>query len=407
MMLRFTRTGFFLILLAGGTVAACSSSSTGEAGAAGDGAAGGASRDGRAGIDAAGGDQAGGLDASVGAGEAGSAPETGSSGEAGSAREVGGAGEAGGGTGDAGGGDSRTPAAPAWVLNGQAVTWADFAFTLPATMQVIADGSNGYYAIGRAGCAITFFPAVASGADADAQAKSLLTEAFSDASKWSGLLGIDNVDPLLGTYHRRTITAQGLSAVDLSSGLKNTEGRATSELARILLVDLGTGKSAPMIGYQTTDDSRCLNEVLNPYEWVLVYYSLSFPGARATNPQGLRDALIGGWFSSSSGSILSTGMNQVYAANGNYSYATSVTQYAQIDSNLIRETTSAWAGDGAWRLEQGLLEILPNVPSAPAQTNLMRIFREYNPQAASGWHWYLYTLEACGASPCEAWAAHE
>ena len=451
MMLRLTHTALFLALLGCGAVAACSSSSGGDSGAGGDGAAGGASFDGRSATDGVGAGTGGstgaatdggagaGTDGGAGAGtggssgssndggaagsgggsgevgafdtsgnpaEAGGAADSGGLGDVGGFDGKGGAGEAGGAL-DGGGLDSRAPAAPPWVPSGQTVTWSDYTFTIPATMKVIADGSQGYYAIGRTGCALTFFPAVANGADADAQAKSLLTEAFSDAAKWSGLLGIDNSDPLLGTYHRRTVTAQGLPAVDLSSGLKNSEGRVTSELARILLVDLGTGKSAPIIGYQVADDSRCINEVLDPYEWVFVYYSLSFPQARPVNPQGLQDALIGGWFSSSSGSIVSIGGSQVYAANGNYSYATSVTQYAQIAPDLIRETTSSWAGDGAWRLEHGLLEILPRDLSAPTQTNLIRIFREYNPQAASGWHWYLYTMESCGGAPCEAWAAHE
>ncbi|HEY5956894.1 MAG TPA: hypothetical protein VIV60_10090 [Polyangiaceae bacterium] len=424
-----------LALLAGVALAACSSSADGGRAASdgGNGGSGGSGTDagpgGRGATSGPGGDGPGtvgvaGNSSGLGAtSDPGATAGTSSSGSAGKSSSVGGAAGGPGGTtglgssvsagkdsGAAGNGgreSTRAPAAPAWVLSGNSVTWQDYAFTVPPSMQIIADGSKGYAAIGRAGCAITFFPAVASEPDPDLQAASLLTEAFSDATKWSGLLGIDNHDPLLGTYHRRTVTSQGLSAVDLSTGMKNAEGKVTSELGRILLVDLGTGKSAPIIGYQSNYDGRCLDEVLNPYEWVLVYYSLSFPQAHPANPHALQDTLIGDWYSSSSGSILSTGYSQVYAANGNYSYVISVSEYSQIDPNLIRETTSSWAGDGAWRLEQGLLEILPRDPSSPAQTNLMRIFWEYNTSTPTGWRWYLHTLDSCGATPCESWASRE
>jgi hypothetical protein len=442
-----THTRPSLALLACISLAACSSSSNGKDGSGGGGVDGGATLDVGSGpggeVGASGGPSldassgpggevgaSGGpsLDASSGlGGEVGGGQSSGTGGSSGSSQDGGGV-DASGGSGDTGvfdssggrvdvsgevggaagsGGSSRAPAAPAWVPSGASVTWGDYAFTTPPSMQVIADGSQGYYAIGRTGCAITFFPAVASETNADAQAASLLAKAFSDSTKWSGILGIDNKDPLLGTYHRRTITAQGLSAVDLSTGMKDAQGKITSELGRILLVDLGTGESALMIGYQADSGRQCLDEVLNPFEWVLVYYSLSFPQARPANPQAIRDTLIGGWFSSDSGSIISTGMSQVFAANGNYSYAVAVDQYSQIDPNLIQETTSSWSGDGAWRIEHGLLEILPRDPTAPANTNLMRIFWEYNTTTPKGWRWYLHTLDSCGATPCEGWAYHE
>lgn len=458
---RFRHVGYSFGLFACLAVAACSSSSNGKGGSGGGGAGGGVTLDagsgpsGEAGasgdgahLDASNGsggvvgvndgpilDASNGLAGEVGAGgganldtsngpggEVGGGPSSGTGGSSGSSQDGGGV-DANRGSGGAGGFDSsggpgevsgdvggasgsggsnRAPAAPAWVPSGVSVTWGDYAFTMPPSMQVIADGSQGYYSIGRTGCAITFFPPVASETDADSQAASLLAEAFSDPTKWSGI-----GDPLLSSGHRRTVTAQGLSAVDLSTALKDVHGTFTSEIGRILLVDLGTGKSAPMVGYQTATGSQCLAEVLTPYEWVLVYYSLSFPQARPANPQSLQDTLIGGWFTGSSGSIISTGINQVFAANGNYSYAIALDQYSQLDSNLIKETTSSWSGDGAWGLERGLLEILPRDPSKPATTNLIRIFWEYNTAVSTGGRWYLYTLGFCGGTPCEDWATHD
>jgi len=378
-MLRFTY-GLSFALCACITAGACSSSSDGGGGA--------------------------GAGASSGSSEAGGAAGSGGSSDAGVANSSADAGEDGEAAGSGGQGSTRTPAAPAWVLRGKSSTWEDYSFTMPPSMDVIEAGSKGYYAIGRTGCAITFFPPVDTEADADAQAKELLVEAFSDPTKWSSISGIDDPDPLLGSYHHRTVTAQGLSAVDLSIGMKDPQGRFTEERGRILLVDLGTGKSAAIIGYQTNSGVYCLNEVLNPYEWVLVFYSLSFPQARPANPNALRDTLIGEWFTSESGSVISTGLDRIYAANGNYSYAVAVEQSTQVAPNLIRETTSTWAGDGAWRLDHGLLEILPREAEAAAQTNLMRIFAEYNASAENGWIWYLYTLDSCGTTPCETWARH-
>jgi hypothetical protein len=274
-------------------------------------------------------------------------------------------------------------------------------------MAVTEDGTNGFVAFDRPGCRISLWPMDTTGPDADAQALALMHDAFSDA-RWSGIVGQTAATPLLDTYHRRGVAGAGWHYVDLQGRLLNPSGAQSGEVVRVLLADLGQGRSALVLGYQEATGGRdCLTEVLNPTEWILLTYSLSFPGAVPANPHAFRDELVGGWFGATQGTYIDTGWSDIFAANGRYSWGATINQYNQLTPSQYLETSSNWAGLGSWALEGNLLERWPDDPSRPASTNLVRLVKEYNTSTPQGWRWYLYKLALCGGAYCEGWASHE
>jgi len=308
-----------------------------------------------------------------------------------------------GGSDAGGGGGGRSPAPPDWTLQGQSFTWQGYTFLIPPSMALTANGSNGFVQLDGQGCQIFFLPPQRSAADRDQQALDVLGQVFSDPNRWGGLVGLGAQSPLDDNTHHRGISGEGWTYVDVRTGFRRPGGVGfTDDMARVLLADLGNGSSAVMVGYQTDSSVRCINEGLNPYEWILLTYSLSLPKATPTNRSALHDALLGGWFAAEVGSSISTSLNDVYGANGRYDSATTVQTYQTLNPQQYLEKTSSWRGNGSWSLGGNLLQRVPDDGALKATSPYIRLFQERNTAEPSGWRWYLHELSSCSSSPCEA-----
>jgi hypothetical protein len=303
-------------------------------------------------------------------------------------------------------GSARAPAPPAWELQGTPFSWKAYALRIPPTLKVTKDGTGGFVQLDGQGCTLFLLPPVAAQADQDQQAYDVLKSLFSDAdpSRWGAPVGEGNADPLLDTEHHRGVSAEGWPYVDLRMHFRAPAGASgfTADMARILLADQGDGTSAAMVGYQTDSAVRCINEGLNPYEWILTMYSLSLPGAKPANRAALHDAILGEWFEGDVGQYLSTGLLYVFANNGHMAATTTVQTYQGLNASQYLETTSSWTGDGFWQLSGGVLQQLPADPALSPSSNYIRAYRERNTTEPSGWREYLWMLGSCGSTPCES-----
>ena len=307
------------------------------------------------------------------------------------------------GCGGGGGGDSADPASgangtviPATVPAatvvplGTPLQWSIYQVTVPPTMTATDNGH--YLALDKAGCRITLWTPDATRADLSAQALETLKAGFNDPQTWSGLVGEMAASPLEESYHRKGITAGGWPFVELRAQLLNPRGVRTGEHVRILLVDVG-GQAAAMIGYQTA--RGCLDEVLDPYEFVMLSYSMSFPGSTG-DPAAMRQALVGGWFGSTNGG---QAWSDVFAANSQYSNLFGLQSYQQISPTLIRESFSTWQGNGQWTANGNQLTVWP--ASGAASTVYFRIYTE------TGGSTYLNRLGWCTDRFCERWSTQD
>jgi hypothetical protein len=310
-----------------------------------------------------------------------------------------------GGTGPTGNG--RTPAAPAFSLQGTPLAWSAYKVTVPPGMKVTKDGSGGFVQLDGTGCTLFLLPPVTAQADQDQQAYDTLKALFTDYNpkRWGPLVGINDPNPLEDSFHQRGISSEGWPYVDLRTGFRAPGGSGfTRDMARVLVANRGDGTSAIVVGYQTDSNVRCINEGFggNPFEWLLMLYSLSLPGAKPVNANALHDALLGEWFMGSVGPTMTTGLYFVFANNGRMDTATTVQTYQDLNSSQYLERTSTWSGSGDWVLDKGLLEELPDDAQLAAQSQFVRYYKERNSTEPSGWREYLWMLSACGSTPCEA-----
>jgi hypothetical protein len=155
--------------------------------------------------------------------------------------------------------------------------------TVPPT--VTATSSADHATLDAATCRITLWPATPSQSDLAGQALTILEQAFSDPTRWSGMGGVSSPDILTDPLHLEGITGQGFRYVDLSAALKNAAGQWSGEIVRIQLTDVG-GQAAAMIGYQPRIQG-CLTDpvVPNEFEWLPWAASTrEAPTARARRP---------------------------------------------------------------------------------------------------------------------------
>jgi hypothetical protein len=288
-----------------------------------------------------------------------------------------------------GSGPPTPPPAPAVGLSGTPTTWDAYRLVVPGTMTA-APGTDAL-ALDKNGCRITIWRPVPALADLDGQALALLQAGFSDPQRWSGLVGENRASPLDEAFHWNGITSQGWPYVELRGQLLDTRGIRSGEHVRILVVNAG-GQAAYMIGWQTV--TGCIDEVLDPYEWVLLSYSLELPG-RPGDRAALGRSLWGGWFGAEANQGVA--WSDVFAANGHHADLVGVETYRQIGPGQILETFSTWQGNGWWTASGNLLSLWWTDPARPPRTEYFRVFRE------TGGFTYRMRLGFCGDHYCEGW----
>jgi len=314
----------------------------------------------------------------------------------------------GGGNGPGGGPGSHGAApAPKAELSGTPFSWDAYRVVVPTgmTAAALADAAvidkPDTAAGGGVGCRIVLWPLVATGADPDAQALGLLEQhMISQADQ--AVVGVYGGSPLDETYHRNGISGEGWTYVELGGRLVVASNH-NSEYGkvRILLANLGA-QSAVITGFQPWDaSSRCLEEVLDPYEWILLFYSLSFP-SHPGNPDAFRQALHGGWFGAEVGSSVSIYWGDIFAANGRHIDAVGFRTYQQISPTEYLQRNSSWSGNSWWDVSGNRLSIWPDDPTDPPVTRYVRITAEH------GGYTYLHRLDICGSGAyCEGWSTKD
>ena len=304
----------------------------------------------------------------------------------------GGGGGGGAGTGGGSGGSGGLVApAPTPGIPGTSATWDIYQATVPPT--VTTTTSADHATLDAPTCRITLWKPVATGADLATQALSLLQQAFSDPSRWSGMGGQAlSGDVLADPSHLEGTTAQGFRYVDLSVSLKNASGQWSNEHARIQLTDVD-GQAAAMIGYQPTTQG-CLTDpvVPNEFEWLYVSLSMTFP-SHPGDISALGKQLVGTWAYGGGG----IGMADVYAANGQHINAMTDTTYSQPTADMILETTSSWVGSGNWAVKGNLLTVWPKESGQAPVTHAMQIYKVMG----GSFRWtYVRWLDMCGPDIC-------
>ena len=284
-----------------------------------------------------------------------------------------------------------SPPPPAVGLGGTPLRWGDFQVTVPATLTATDYGN--LLALDKPGCRITLWPTVVSQPDLDGLALAFLQSAFTDPARWGGVVGQVDASPLTEYLHHTGLDAGGRRFTDLRGELLNAAGRRSGEKVRIQMVDLG-GRAAAMVGYET--GGSCIDDQVDPYEFVLLAYSMDFP-AFAGDPQALGRTLVGGWFGQEAGSGgVNIAWSDVFAANGQHSDAYVAQTFHDLSPTEYLDVLSGWFGNGRWATRGNLLTVVPNGGSA--STAYFRIYRE------TGGFTYLRRLGSCGGSYCERWS---
>jgi hypothetical protein len=302
----------------------------------------------------------------------------------------------GGGSGGGGGGGPPPPAPdPAVVPTGTPLTWGPYQVVVPDTMSIIQNSDAVALDKGTS-CRITLWQPMADQGDLDSQALAFMKAIFSDPRYWSGVVGEMASTPLDETYHQTGITGQGLPFVEMRGVLLNTGGGRTNEHVRVMMVDLG-GQVAAMLGWANTPG--CLDEASNPFEWVMLAYSLTFPDVAGDNA-ALGRKLVGGWFGANTATSMA--WSDVFAANGQHSDLYGIETYHQISPTEILETFSTWQGNGLWGATGNLLTLWPGGSATGAKTMYFRIYTE----ARSNFT-FLRKLDWCTSRYCEGWETKE
>jgi hypothetical protein len=288
--------------------------------------------------------------------------------------------------------------APKAELTGAPLSWDVYRAIVPPSLTVTtrSDGVT----LERAGCHIVLWRPVATQANADAQAWALFQQIM--VSPGQAIVGMNMATPLDDDYRLDGVSGEGWTYVDLRGRLV-TASNPNDEYGkvRILLANLGA-QSAVITGFQPWNATEnCIDDVLNPYEWVLLFYSLSFPSFQGDR-DAFRNALVGGWSGAEVGNIISIGWGDILGANGHYLDAFSYETYQQISPTEYLETTSSWSGNGAWDVDGNKLTIWHDDPARPAETRHVRTFSEY------GSFTYIRRLDRCeGGVYCEGWSTKD
>lgn len=287
---------------------------------------------------------------------------------------------------------------PKAALSGTPFSWDVYQVIVPPSLTVatLSDG----VALTKAGCLIALWGTVPTQADADAQALAQLTQKM--VSSGQVVVGENTASPLDDFTHLNGVSGEGWTYVDLRGRLVRASNH-NDELGkvRVLLANLGA-RSAVITGFQPLSATdHCLDEVLNPYEWILLYYSLSFPGFQG-NRSAFRTALLGGWFGVETGAYIDIAWGDLFAANGRHTDVSVLETFRQISPTEYLDTTSGWSGNGAWDVDGNKLTVWPDDPMQPAVTQYIRVAAEH------GSFIYLHRLDLCeGGVYCEGWSTKD
>lgn len=290
------------------------------------------------------------------------------------------------------------------TLTGTPVTYDAYKLILPNTLSqtVYSDGT----AFDRSGCHIVLWPPVDSTGDLDAQALQILQQKFP-----GGIKGVSRPSPLDDPEHLRGVSGEGWRYVELQGERLNPAGTGNGEYVRIFLAQLGT-KVAAMVGWEASyyAENRfpyCVHgEVLDPFEWTAITYSLSFPGYQAPNPHALRDELVGAWFGATVGPYMNLVWKDVFSANGRHSDLIGYETWQTLNATQVLNTFSTWQGTGSWAVDGNRFTVWPDDSSEQAKTRYFRIYQEVNTAEPSGWRTSIRKLDRCGDDQhyCEGWA---
>jgi hypothetical protein len=259
-------------------------------------------------------------------------------------------------------------------------------------------------ALDKTGCRLTVWPPVAAAADLDGQALDILTSKF--PAPYTGVVGVDVASPLTEGYHLRGVTGDGWPFVELQGELLDATQHRSGEHVRIAAYQLGT-QVAAVVGWESSPSVQCLSEILNPFSWTSLTYSVSFPSLTSSTPHALRDALVGGWFGSETGTTVSLAWSDVFSGNGQHSDLTGYETWQTLNTTQVLDTFSSWQGNSYWAVSGNQLTVWPFDTSKAATTRYFRVVAEYNTAEPSGWRSYLHRLDSCGGVLCEDWAVKD
>jgi hypothetical protein len=275
---------------------------------------------------------------------------------------------------------------PGVTLAGTRQAWQGYSFIVPPTMTgVSADEAfimSADASAGQGGCAIILSPEIPATGDLLTQALQHLNRVAAEV--YGGSLregGMSATRP-----PSRGVSGAGWRYAFAQGEVLTAEGFPTDNHVRVLLVDLGA-TVATITGIEAANN-RCLG-ALNPQSlsWQWLFYSLDFPAFAARDPNLLASQVFGIWAIGGN----TTGLKEIYAANGRYGAATTLLTYQEYSATEVLQTATTFGGQGAFNVSGDRLSRFPD--NGPAETVLFRIEQEMNQATPSGWLPRLYQLQ--------------
>jgi hypothetical protein len=141
---------------------------------------------------------------------------------------------------------------------------------------------------------------------------------------------------------------------------KNIETHAFVMLARL------NNRDAVIAGTYT-NGADLLDEDYKP-DWIIFFHSLDFKNFTRTSAFDLSKEIVGGW----SGGGSSATSVYTFASNGRYSTGSAYSSSVRITDYTVKETTTSFGGEGAYKVEGNLLTLIND--SKHVRSPRIRIF---------------------------------
>jgi hypothetical protein len=118
--------------------------------------------------------------------------------------------------------------------------------------------------------------------------------------------------------------------------------------------------------------SACFGEMIHDV-WPEFFYSLNFKSWTSTpDPSILAKPLVGTWTTATA----TVADQWVFTPEGRYGGASAVQNYNRISGSEVLETTRAFFGDGAYKLNGNLMNLTPDDHARKPQPALFRVEQE-------------------------------